>query len=567
MRHTFVNLYNLFIMKNVNRILLALGLSGVFLSCTKEVKEADFGVVPAPQRISVIPKEPFVMNNKTKIVYPADNGQMQKNAEFLASYIQEATGKELKMVAEDESGNNAILLKLGLSSDNPEAYRLEVAPNNIVITGASEAGVFYGIQTLRKSLPVAKGVNVSFPPVEIKDYPRFAYRGMMLDVCRHFFTLDSVKRYIDMLALHNINRFHWHLSDDQGWRIEIKKYPELTKIGSLRSGTVLGKNTDEYDSIPYGGFYTQEEAKEIVAYAKDRYITVIPEIDMPGHMQAALAAYPELGCTGGPYEVWKRWGVSKDVLCAGNPKTIEFIEGVLDEITEIFPSEYVHIGGDECPKDHWKTCPKCRTMIKTLGLKADKEHSAEARLQNYVMSCAEKFLAGKGRRIIGWDEILEGDLIPGATVMSWRGTKGGIEAAKRGHNVIMTPHIYLYFDYYQSEDTEREPLAMGIPITVEKVYSLNPTPDVLTDEQKKYIIGVQANVWAEYIPTFSHVEYMTLPRMAALSEVQWTMPDRKNYLDFLNRLSHLKRQYDLQGYNYAKHVFEPKPPTRLRNPQ
>ena len=325
----------------------------------------------------------------------------------------------------------------------------------------------------------------------------------------------------------------------------------------MRSETVIGHNTDEYDGKPYGGFYTQEEAKEIVAYARDRYITVIPEIDLPGHMQAALASYPELGCTGGPYEVWKRWGISEDVLCAGNPKTIEFIEGVLDEITEIFPSEYIHIGGDECPKVRWKNCPKCQAMIKKLGLKSDKKHSAEDRLQSYVMSCAEKFLDGKGRRIIGWDEILEGDLIPEATVMSWRGTKGGIEAAKRGHDVIMAPNVYAYFDYYQTKDTENEPLAIGGFVPVDKVYSLEPVPASLTNDEKKFIVGVQANLWTEYIPTFSHVEYMVLPRMAALSEVQWTMPEKKDYQDFLNRLSRFRGLYDLNGYNYAKHVFEP----------
>ena len=475
-------------MRNVNKTLFILSLVGAsFMSCTTELENADYQVIPAPQELVIDQNEPFIMNNKTKIIiYPADNDGMQRNAGFLAEYVKEATGKSLKTVLTDKT-KNAIILQLGLSSENPEAYQLNVNKDNIIISGASEAGVFYGIQTLRKSLPITKTANVSFPAVKIQDYPRFAYRGMMLDVSRHFFTLDSIKRYIDMLALHNINRFHWHLSEDQGWRIEIKKYPELTKVGSMRSETVIGHNTDEYDGKPYGGFYTQEEAKEIVAYARDRYITVIPEIDLPGHMQAALASYPELGCTGGPYEVWKRWGISEDVLCAGNPKTIEFIEGVLDEITEIFPSEYIHIGGDECPKVRWKNCPKCQAMIKKLGLKSDKKHSAEDRLQSYVMSCAEKFLDGKGRRIIGWDEILEGDLIPEATVMSWRGTKGGIEAAKRGHDVIMAPNVYAYFDYYQTKDTENEPLAIGGFVPVDKVYSLEPVPASLTNDEKKYL--------------------------------------------------------------------------------
>ena len=422
--------------------------------------------------------------------------------------------------------------------------------------GATEAGVFYGIQTLRKSLPVAVGANISLPAVDIKDAPRFAYRGAHFDTSRHFFTVDEVKTYIDMLALHNMNRMHWHFTEDQGWRIEIKKYPKLTEIGSKRSETVIGKNSGKYDGVPHEGFYTQEEAKEIVKYAAERFITVIPEIDIPGHMQAALAAYPELGCTGGPYEVWKMWGVSEDVLCIGNDQSLKFLEDVFAELIEIFPSEYIHIGGDECPKVRWAQCPKCQARIKQLGLKSDDKHTKEERLQSYVISHVEKFLNEHGRQIIGWDEILEGGLAPNATVMSWRGEGGGIEAAKQHHDVIMTPNTYLYFDYYQSKDTDNEPLAIGGYLPVERVYSYEPMPKSLTPDEQKYIKGVQANLWTEYIPTFSHAQYMVLPRWAALAEVQWSAPEKKDYANFLSRLPRLIQWYDAEGYNYAKHVFD-----------
>lgn len=399
-------------------------------------------------------------------------------------------------------------------------------------------------------------MDIALPAVEINDYPRFAYRGAMLDVSRHFFPVDSVKRFIDMLALHNINRFHWHLSDDQGWRIEIKSRPELTEVGSQRTETVIGHNTGEYDGKPYGGFFTQEEAKEIVAYAADRHITVIPEIDMPGHMMGALRAYPELGCTGGPYEVWRQWGVSEEVLCAGNDETLKFLDDVLGEIVEIFPSEYIHVGGDECPKVRWQKCPKCQARIKALGIKGDKKHSAEEYLQSFIINHAEKFLNGKGRQIIGWDEILEGGLAPNSTVMSWRGETGGIEAAKQNHDVIMSPNTYLYFDYYQTKDIENEPMGIGGYLPIDWVYSYEPMPASLTPEEQKHIIGVQANLWTEYIPTFSQIEYMELPRMAALSEIQWTNSEKKNYDDFLKRLPQMVDIYNVYKYNYATHVFD-----------
>lgn len=354
-----------------------------------------------------------------------------------------------------------------------------------------------------------------------------------------------------------MNTLHWHLTEDQGWRIEIKKYPKLTEIGSVRQRTVIGHNSGEYDNTPYGGFYTQEEAREIVEYAQKRYVTIIPEIDLPGHMLAALAAYPELGCTGGPYEVCPNWGVFEDVLCIGNEKTIPFLEDIMTEIIDIFPSKYIHIGGDEAPRTRWQKCPKCQALIRKEGLKADKQHTAEDRLQSYCTARIEKFLNEHGRQIIGWDEILEGDLAPNATVMSWRGSAGGIKAAQMGHDVIMTPNTYCYFDYFQSEDTKNEPYdAIGGYIPVEKVYSFDPV-EGLDEKQQKYVLGVQANVWTEYMTSPEQVEYMVLPRMAALAEVQWTQPGKKEYNNFLQRLGQLAKFYDRDGLNYAKHVFKP----------
>lgn len=528
---------------------------GILASCSPKAEvQANYQVIPLPQEITEGTGSNFVLNSDTKIVVASGDEDMQRNAQFLADYVQELTGNKLG-ITEAPQESNAIVLSTGLSDENPEAYLLTVDDNKITVDGASAAGVFYGIQTLRKSIPALQGnVNVAFAPVQIADEPRFAYRGAHLDVCRHFFPVDSVKKFIDMIALHNINRFHWHISEDQGWRIEIKSRPELTEKGSIRKGTQIGR-TAECDTIEYGGFYTQDEARDIVKYAADRFITVIPEIDLPGHMQAALACYPELGCTGGPYEVLQYWGVSPDVLCPGSDETFKFIDDVLGEIVEIFPSEYIHIGGDECPKVRWKDCPKCQAKIRELGLKADSKHSAEEKLQSYVINHAEQFLNSKGRQIIGWDEILEGGLAPNATVMSWRGEEGGIEAARQNHDVIMTPNTYLYFDYYQTLDKENERLCIGGYVPVEKVYNYEPMPSVLTDEEKQHIKGVQANMWTEFVAEYPDIEYMELPRMAALSEIQWTAPEKKDYENFLGRLPQMLDTYDGQGYNYAKHLL------------
>lgn len=532
----------------------------VALACTscRAEKEADFQVIPLPGEIGLTQEKPFRLDENVLIAYPENNALLKRNAEFLSEYIAQATGYVLRTqpLKEGESAKNAISIGIDPGISNREGYVLTTTADGIRINGQTENGVFYGIQTLRKSIPAeAKAADILIPAGSIQDEPRFAYRGMHLDVCRHFFPIKFIKEYIDLLALHNMNTFHWHLTDDQGWRIEIKKYPKLTEIGSVRSRTVIGKNTDEYDNTSYGGFYTQEQAKELVKYAQERYITVIPEVDLPGHMLAALAAYPEMGCTGGPYEVCPRWGIFEDVLCIGNEKSMQFLEDVMSEIIDIFPSKYIHIGGDEAPRTRWEKCPKCQARIKAEGLKADKDHTAEDRLQSYCMTRIEKFLNSKERQIIGWDEILEGDVAPNATVMSWRGTSGGIKAAQLGHDVIMTPNVYCYFDYYQTADTKDEPFGIGGYVPVEKVYSLEPTVS-LTEEQAGHILGVQANLWTEYIPTTKHVEYMILPRMAALAEVQWTQPEKKDYKDFSKRLPRLIQIYQRDGLNYAKHVFD-----------
>lgn len=537
-----------------------MGLAGLFaagcmlFSCSSEVKEANYQIIPIPQEIVMGQDGAFTLANGTKVLYPEGNEKMQKNAQFLADYVKELTGNTLSVEAGTEG--KGIILQVTPNEAQPEGYQLTVSADKVVVNGGSEAGVFYGIQTLRKSIPAGQGINVSLPAVEINDAPRFSYRGAMLDVSRHFFTVDEVKSFIDMLALHNINRFHWHLSDDQGWRIEIKCRPLLTEKSSKRKETVIGRNSGKYDGIPHEGFYTQEQIKEIIAYAADQHIIIIPEIDMPGHMQGALHAYPELGCTGGPYEVWTQWGVSDDVLCAGNDEVLKFIEDVLGEVVELFPSEYIHVGGDECPKTRWKECPKCQARIKELGIKGDSKHTAEEYLQSFIINHAEKFLNSKGRQMIGWDETLEGGLAPNATVMSWRGEGGGIEAAKQKHNVIMSPNTYLYFDYYQTKDIDNEPLAIGGYLPLENVYNYEPMPKSLTPEEQKYIIGVQANLWVEYIATLAHVQYMELPRMAALSEIQWSAADKKDYENFLSRLPQLTSLYDVKNYNYATHAFD-----------
>ena len=525
-----------------------------------EGSTANYEIVPTPEMITNPQTEadkPFVLTADTKLIYPEGDAALQQYAGFLQEYIKKQTGIEVKVAPNQNDEANTISLSQNYSNDNKEAYQVTITANNITINGASKAGTFYGVQFLRKSIPVQKVSKVTFPAKIITDKPYFAYRGAHLDSARHFFSADSVRIYIDMLALHNINKFHWHLTDDQGWRFESKKYPELTVVGSTRSQTMLGKEWDKFDGKPHSGFYTQQEMKELVKYAAERNITIIPEIDLPGHMVAVLATYPKLGCTGGPYKVRETWGVAEDVLCAGNDETYDFIKNILEEVTEIFPSEYIHIGGDECPKNSWKKCPKCQAKIKALGIKSDAKHTAEEYLQSHIITFAEEVLAKKGRKMIGWDEILEGGLAPNATVMSWRGIGGAIEAAKSNHDAIMTPMSFCYFDFYQTDKTDKEPLAIGNYLPVERVYSFNPYPEALNKEQQKHILGVQANIWTEYIQTFKHVEYMALPRMAALAEVQWVDPSKpKDYQAFLQRLMRLLPIYEVEGYTYAKHIFD-----------
>ncbi len=519
----------------------------------------DYRTIPLAQHIEMQDGFTFTINNNVKINIANKSKAQKRNAEYLKAFLHESKGISLKIVSsKKETG----IIKLGLDTSiaNAEGYRIKIEKYKISITGKTEAGVFYGIQTLCKSIASDTTKNgIQLPPVEINDAPRFAYRGMHLDVARHFFSVDFVKRYIDILALHHVNTFHWHLTEDQGWRIEIKKYPKLTKIGSNRNRTVVGRyDSGIYDSIPYGGFYTQKQIKEIVKYAADRYITTIPEIDMPGHMLAALTSFPHLGCTGGPYKVAEDWGVFDDVLCAGKESTFTFVENVLSEVIALFPSKKIHIGGDECPKTRWINCPNCQKRIVDEKLQDDSLHTSEAKLQSYFITRVEQYLNSKGRQIIGWDEILEGGLAPNATVMSWRGVTGGIQAAKMNHKVIMSPYSNLYFDYYQSMDRSKEYLSIGGFVSVEKVYNYEPIPAELNETEAKYVIGTQANLWTEYIASEKHAEYMLLPRLAALSEVQWTAHTQKNYSDFLIRLPFLADIYQKRGYNFAKHVFENK---------
>lgn len=493
--------------------------------------KADFNVIPLPQRIKVNSSAPFILSAKSKIYY--GRGE-ERNAIFLQHYISDLTGLKLKLTNKLPGNDVISLVSENKFSVDSEMYTLTVDKKKIQIKGNSSAGLFYGIQTLRKALPVGISRLIKVPSVVINDFPRFPYRGVHLDVARHFFTVDSIKRYIDIIALHNVNRFHWHLTDDQGWRIEMKSRPNLTLIGSRRAQT-MG------DGKPYSGFYTQEQIRDIIKYAQERYITIIPEIDIPAHTNAVLASYPQLGCTGGPYKVNEVWGGTADVLCAGNPETMKFLYDVFSEVVELFPSKYIHIGGDECPKQRWKECPKCQAKIKELGIVSDSAHTAEEKLQSYIMVSVEKFLAAKGRKVIGWDEILEGGLGPDATVQSWRGMNGAIEAIKQGHNTILSPSAYCYFDYDQDKTT-----------TLEKVFNFNPIPECLDTMKLSQILGVQANVWTEYMPTFKRVEYMLLPRLAALSEVQWSVPGRKCFEGFLKRLLHFRQIYEAYGYNYDK---------------
>ena len=549
-------------MKKFLSALFALALAA---SCTSlDPKEYGIDVVPYPNEVSLKAGSYKVAGAVFHYDGNMDALSVQAVIDF-ADRLSRVTGKQ-SLVSEGHSRTGInFVVDPALA---PEEYSLVVNRKAVIIKASALNGFIYAIQTVKQMLPeeifsdsLDQDEDWKLKCVVIKDAPRFAYRGMHLDVSRHFWSVDEVKRYLDVMQVHKLNRFHWHLTDDQGWRIEIKKYPRLTEKGAVRKETLVGHlqpKDNVFDGTPYGEglFYTQDQIREVVAYAAARGITVIPEIDLPGHMVAALACYPELGCASGPYEVWPMWGVADDVLCPGNEKTFEFIENVLSEVADLFPSEYIHIGGDECPKVRWEKCPKCQARIKALGLEADERHSAEYFLQSYVTERVEAFLATRGKRIIGWDEILEGKLAPDATVMSWRGISGGLEAARLGHDAIMTPNSYLYFDYYQSENQDAEPLAIGGYLPVSKVYSYEPFEEGMTEEEKSHIIGVQANLWTEYITTESQLEYMLLPRLAALSEVQWCQPQNKNWERFEDCVDDVCDIYDQMGYNYARHLLE-----------
>lgn len=541
----------------MKKLLLTLAAGIVLCSCGSH--DPQIAIVPYPNHLETgrgtyrVTDRPVTCDSRT-------DERTQRAVVGFAARLATVTGGTNPVTVADEVPASGIRFVTDESLP-AEGYELNVDGEGIEVRASQFPGFLYALQSLEQLLPAAvygtepaPDAAWEVPCVKIADAPRFAYRGMHLDVARHFFSVDEVKRYIDVMAIHKLNTLHWHLTDDQGWRIEIKCYPELTAVGSIRKATVVRKEWGTYDGTPYGGFYTQDEIRDVVKYAADRGVTVIPEIDLPGHMLAALTAYPELGCTGGPYEVWGRWGVADDVLCPGREKTFEFLEGVLTEVMELFPSEYIHIGGDECPKVRWEKCPRCQAKIRQLGLKDDGEHTAEHYLQSYVTDRIGKFLAQHGRRIIGWDEILEGRAPSDAVVMSWRGSEGGIAAAKLGHDVIMTPNSHFYFDYYQSLDTDAEPFGIGGYIPMEQVYSYDPAFPELTPEQQKHILGVQANLWTEYVLSDEHLEYMLLPRLAALSEVQWCLPETKDWNRFIGSFR-MDEIYSQMGYEFAKHIF------------
>ena len=534
------------------------------ISCgTDDYVKSALDVVPYPNEVSQ--GEGVFVAKGAAVTYDQGIDEASVNViEAFAEKLSSASGQKSEAVAGVAETGFVFTMD---SSVPEEAYVLDVKPEVVYVKASGLRGFNYAIQTIKQLLPVeifgdkpAPRVKWEIQCVTINDAPRFGYRGLHLDEGRYFFGVETVKKYLDIMEVHKLNKFHWHLTEDQGWRIEIKKYPRLTEVGSIRKGTCVKKNFQSHDGVPYGEglWYTQDQIREIVAYAAAKGIDVIPEIDLPGHMLAALAAYPELGCTGGPYEVWTRWGVSEDVLCAGNEAIYTFLEDVLTEVCDLFPYEYIHIGGDECPKVRWETCHKCQAKIKELGLSDKDGQKAEHYLQSYVISRIEKFLNSKGRSVIGWDEILEGGIAPNATIMSWRGETGGLEAARQGHDAIMTPNTYFYLDYYQSKDIANEPFGIGGYLPIERCYSYEPYPAEMTDEEKSHIIGVQANVWTEYISTEDHVFYMLLPRLAALAEVQWCNADRKDWDRFYDAADDFCEIYGTMGYNYAKHVLQVK---------
>ena len=530
----------------------------VAAACTAKQELREPQVVPQPASLQRT-EGSFRIDRKVPVYVDIADSAILRTVGFLNERLQKAAGFSLDVISGDDPlhhrDEGAILvLDAGLME---EAYNLDVTPKGIVIEYGSGAGVFYAIQTLFQLLPeaifadsVQRGVRWEVPCCSIEDSPRFPYRGMHLDCCLHFFDIPFLKRYIDLMALHKVNRFHWHLTEDQGWRIEIKKYPLLTEKGQWRKETVVGSlYSGIYDGKPHGGFYTQEEARDLIKYAAERYVTIIPEIEIPGHSLAAISCYPELSCgLEDHYETATRWGIFKQVYCP-KEETFKFLEDVFDEIIELFPSELIHIGGDECPKASWKKCPHCQALIRKLGLKDEYE------LQSWFIQRMEKYINAKGRQIIGWDEILEGGLAPNAKVMSWLGEEGGIKAAQQHHEVVMSPYPKYYLDYWQG-DPDSEPLAMGGPTLLRTMYEYEPVPAVLTPEERRYIIGVEGCVWTEYMPTPARVEYMAWPRMCAIAEAGWTRAP-KDWEGFTSRLeTHLGR-LDRLGVGYCRNFWNP----------
>jgi hexosaminidase len=528
----------------MKKIIFLLSVHCLLLSVPKA--QDIVSIIPQPSSLQKTGSS-FILDDNVLLLPAVSLGNEVK---YLQEALRSEFGLSLSVPKKNIPGRKNIHLLLHGAIDNREGYRLEINATGIRITGGSAAGVFRGIQTLLQLVPAGKKAPYTLTGMEVNDAPRFFYRGMHLDVGRHFFPVSFIKKYIDYLARYKYNNFHWHLTEDQGWRIEIKKYPLLTSKGGCREGTIIGRYPGTgNDNQKYCGYYTQAQIKEVVRYATQRHINIVPEIEMPGHSSAALTAYPELGCTGGPYKVQQTWGVFEEVFCAGNDKTFSFLQDVIDEVVALFPSPYIHIGGDECPKESWKKCTGCQQRIKAQGLKDEHE------LQSYFIQRMEKYINSKGRNIIGWDEILEGGLAPNATVMSWRGEEGGIEAAKQKHTVIMTPGSHCYFDHSQTRNEDS--VTIGGYTTVEKVYSYEPIPAVLNEEQSKYVLGAQGNVWTEYMKYPSKVEYMIFPRLLALSEVLWSSKTKRNWKDFEPRLLQHLGRLKQKGVNFSTAYFDP----------
>ncbi len=537
-------------------------------------QSSTISLIPAPQSVQIMEGE-FELNSDTKILADLSHPDLVMISKELTDKIETVTTWKLEILdISKASQTTSNFIQLVLNSDDPsnvydptshpvieintdsESYRLESNPNSVLVSASHPRGIFYGVQTLRQLLPtvfeansytlVPIGTKWVIPSVSISDRPRFAYRGMHLDVGRHFMPVEFIKKYIDLLAMHKMNTFHWHLTEDQGWRIQIDAYPLLTEVGAFRDSTLIGNyGSGRYDNIRYGGYYTKDEIKEVVEYARNRFITVIPEIELPGHASAALAAYPEFGCTdlGLDYKVQSTWGIFPEIFCP-KEETFKFLTTVFDEVMELFPSPFIHVGGDEAMKDHWKISQIAQDVMKREGLANEEE------LQSYFIRRIDAHLTIAGRRLLGWDEILEGGLAPNATVMSWRGETGGIAAARLGHDAVMSPTGFAYFDYYQSNNRETEPIAIGGFLPLEKVYSYEPIPAELEENLYHHILGVQGNVWTEYMKTPQKVEYMAFPRVSAMAEVGWTTKENRNYESFMYRLNYLLKRLDWLDVNY-----------------